>query len=221
MKKTILLLVGISLFTGSVFSQIKYGFALGANTSTLKGDAMQSLNNVFDLTNGIVSQSSHTGISARVFSEIPVSEKFSVEPGLSFNQRGYSLKGELTSTFLKLLNANASLSVTTNYVGVDLLAKINPVGGLSIKLGPQVNYLAGSDLKLKASVLGFNLVNEKIDITGNMKKIDAGLTGAIQYEFSNGVSISGFYTHGLSPVDENSNFKAYNRTAGITLGFSF
>ena len=143
---------------------------------------MQSLNNVFDLTNGIVSQSSHTGISARVFSEIPVSEKFSVEPGLSFNQRGYSLKGELTSNFLKLLNANASLSVTTNYVGVDLLAKINPVGDLSIKLGPQVNYLAGSDLKLKASVLGFNLVNEKIDITGNMKKIDAGLTGAIQYE---------------------------------------
>ncbi len=221
MKKLILLLfISISVCDLS-YSQLSYGFSLGGNISSLKGDAVRSLNNAFDLTNGYVDQHSNTGISARAFVDIPLTEKFSVEPGLSFNQRGYSIRGDLSSTFLKFLNTNISLSANSNYVGLDALAKFKPAEGFSIKVGPQVSFLTNSNVKFKTSVLGFSLVNEEIEITNSMNKVDAGITGALAYEFTNGVSVSGFYTHGLSPVDKNSDFKAFNRTAGITLGFSF
>lgn len=221
MKKLILLLfISISVANLS-YSQLSYGFSLGGNISSLKGDAVKSLNNAFDLTNGYVDQHSNTGISARVFADIPLSEKFSFEPGLSFNQRGYSIRGDLSSSFLKFLNTNISLSANSNYLGLDGLAKYKPAEGFSIKVGPQVSLLTNSIVKFKTTVLGFSLVNEEIEISNSLSKIDAGITGALAYEFTNGVSVSGFYTHGLSPVDKNSDFKAYNRTAGITLGFSF
>lgn len=221
MKKLILLLLLATSVYNLSFSQLSYGFSFGGNISSLKGDAVRSLNNAFDLTNGYVDQHANTGISARAFADIPVTEKFGVEPGLSFNQRGYSIRGDLSSTFLKFLNTNISASVNSNYIGLDALAKFKPAEGLSIKVGPQVSFLTNSNVKFKTSVLGFSLLNKEIEITNNMNKVDAGITGALAYEFGKGVSVSGFYTHGLSPVDKNSNFKAYNRTVGLTLGFSF
>jgi hypothetical protein len=203
------------------FAQVKYGLAAGGNISTLKGDAVKSLNNVFDLTKGVADQQSNPGFTARASAELPVSEIFSIEPGLSFSQKGYVLKGNFTSGFLKLLNTKANLDVNSNYIGLDALAKIKPVAGFSIKFGPQVNYLVNSNVDISTSVFGFSLHNESIDLTGDMKKIDAGLSGGLEYEFGNGITVSGYYTHGLSPVDKNSNFKAYNRSAGITLGYKF
>jgi len=221
MKKSILLFLFSAFINVCSYSQLTYGFSLGGNSSSLKGDAVKSLSNAIDLTNGIVKQKSNTGVSLRGFVEIPLSEKFSVEPGLSYNQRGYSLKGELSSNILKILNANTSLSVNNNYVGIDALAKIKPTKGLSIKAGPQINFLTNSNVKMSSSVLGFSLLNKSYDITNSINKLDVGITGALAYEFESGVSVSGFYTHGFSPVDKNSNFKAYNRTAGISVGFAF
>jgi hypothetical protein len=224
MKKIILPLTLAVLFltiTILSFAQVKYRFAAGGNISALKGDAVKSLNNVFDLTKGVADQQSNFGFTVRASAELPVNEMFSIEPGLSFSQKGYVLKGDFTSGFLKLLNTKANLDVNSNYIGLDALVKINPAAGFSIKFGPQINYLVTSNVKITSSVFGFSLLNESIDLTGEMKRVDAGLTGGLEYEFGNGITVSGYYTHGLSAVDKNSNFKAYNRSAGFTLGYKF
>ena len=201
--------------------QVKFGVQAGANVSTLKGDAIQSLNNVFDITKGIVDQTSKYGFSGRAYASIPVDKMFGVETGLSYQQKGYRIAGDFNSTFLKLLNVRADLINTSHYIGLDALANVTPVNGLSIKAGPQVSYLVKNNLNVRSSVLGFNLINRDIDLTSNTNQFDVGLTGGIGYTFKNGISLNGYYTHGLSPIDKNSSIRAFNRSGGIMVGFEF
>lgn len=221
MKKVLPGLILVLAIAYSSTAQVKFGVQAGANVSTLKGDAIQSLNNVFDITKGMVDQTSKYGFAGRAYATFPVDKMFGVETGLSYQQKGYKVAGDFSSTFLKLLNAKADLINTSNYIGLDAMATIAPAEGLSIKAGPQINYLANNSLRIKSSVLGFNLLNEKVDLTSNTNPWDFGLTGGIGYKFKNGVSVNGYYTHGLSPIDKNANIKAYNRSGGITLGFEF
>lgn len=221
MKKILLSITVLLVFALTSNAQIKFGVQAGANVSTLKGDAIQSLNNVFDITKGMVDQASKYGFTGRVYASIPVDKMFGVETGLSYQQKGYKVAGDFNSNFLKLLNVRADLINTSHYIGLDALAKVNPVEGLSIKAGPQVSYLAKNNLNVRSSVLGFNLINRDINLTGNTNQWDVGLTGGIGYTFKNGISLNGYYTHGLSPIDKNSNIKAFNRSGGITVGFEF
>lgn len=92
---------------------------------------------------------------------------------------------------------------------------------MSIKAGPQASYLVKNTLNIRSSVLGFNLINQKVDLTSNTNQWDMGLTGGMSYKFKNGFSLNGYYTHGLSPIDKNANIKAYNRSGGVTVGFEF
>ena len=54
-----------------------------------------------------------------------------------------------------------------------------------------------------------------------MNSIDVGLTGGLGYQFNNGFSISASYDHGLSRLDKNENFKAYNQAVKVGVGFTF
>jgi opacity protein-like surface antigen len=60
-----------------------------------------------------------------------------------------------------------------------------------------------------------------MDVTNQFKTVDMSLVGGISYKFENGLSIEAAYDHGLSRVDKNSNFKSYNRTFKVGLGFTF
>ncbi|MGE5106158.1 MAG: porin family protein [Sphingobacteriales bacterium] len=221
MKKNLLSLLSMLLFTYIASAQVLFGVQAGGNVSTLKGDAIQSLNNVFDITNGIVDQKSKFGFTGRAYASLPISQSFGVETGLSYQQKGYKISGDFNSTFLKLLNTKADLINTSHYIGLDALAKVNISEGLSIKAGPQISYLAKNNLNIRSSILGFNLLNQDFDLTSNTNIWDMGLTGGISYKVSNGITINGYYTHGLSPIDKNANIKAYNRSGGITVGFEF
>lgn len=221
MKKNLLSLLSMLLFTYIASAQVSFGVQAGGNVSTLKGDAIQSLNNVFDITNGIVDQKSKFGFTGRAYASLPISQSFGIETGLSYQQKGYKISGDFNSTFLKLLNTKADLINTSHYIGLDALAKVNISEGLSIKAGPQISYLAKNNLNIRSSILGFNLLNQDFDLTSNTNIWDMGLTGGISYKVSNGITINGYYTHGLSPIDKNANIKAYNRSGGITVGFEF
>lgn len=221
MKKNLLVFIVLLVSAFSSTAQVSFGVQAGGNVSALKGDAIKSLNNLFDITNGIVDQTSKFGFSGRTYASIPIDKSFEVETGVSYQQKGYKITGDFNSTFLKLLNARADLINTSQYIGLDALAKVTPAEGLSIKAGPQVSYLVKNNLKIRSSVLGFNLLNQNVNLTSNTNEWDFGLTGGIGYKFKNGISLNGYYTHGLSPIDKNATVKAYNRSGGVTVGFEF
>ena len=209
------------IIMNSTKAQITYGVQAGATIANWKGDALQSLNNVVDLSNGFITTKSKTGISIGGYLNIPVSDKISFEPGLQYAQKGYTMQGNLKIDALKFLGVNASAKVEAHYIDVPLVLKAEVAKGLSIYAGPQLSYLVKNNLHLNAGVLGISLYNNKIDITDNFNRVDMGIAGGIGYKFDNGFNIKAGYDYGLSKLDKNDNFKAYNRVAKITVGFSF
>ena len=221
MKYKFTLAVISMIIMNSTKAQITYGVQAGATIANWKGDALQSLNDVVDLSNGFVTTKSKTGISIGGYVNIPVTDKISFEPGLQYAQKGYTMQGDLKVDALKFLGVNASANVEAHYIDIPLVLKAELAKGLSIYAGPQVSYLVKNNLHLNAGILGISLYNDRLDITDNFNRVDMGLAGGIGYKFDNGFNIKAGYDYGLSKLDKNDNFKAYNRVAKISVGFSF
>jgi hypothetical protein len=221
MKKIFTLTITFCLLTIASFAQIRFGIKAGVNNSSWKGAATGSLNDLMSVTNGSLSTGNHTGFYAGGFTEVAISRIFSIEPGLYYSQKGYQVKGELAIDKLDVLSAGATATLQSHYIDMPVLVKAEVARGLKLYAGPQVSYLVKNNLNLRAGALGFDIVNTNMDVTNQFKTVDMSLVGGVSYKFENGLSIEAAYDHGLSRVDKNSNFKSYNRTFKVGLGFTF
>lgn len=201
-------------------AQPSFGIGGGVTSSTMKGDAVNSLNSLLDYTDGKVTTKSRTGFYGGAYANIPLGGGISVEPGVYYAQKGYELKGELNIKNMEFLGMNAKAELQSHYIDIPLLLKAD-LGGLQVFAGPQVSYLAKADLRTTAGVLGFNVLNRKMDASEQLNRWDAGITGGLGYQFANGVNIRASYDHGLSKADANQNLDTYNRSFKVGLGFSF
>lgn len=197
-----------------------FGVKAGVTSSAMKGEAIDNLNGLLDFTQDRITTNNKTGFFAGGYVTIPVSSQFAIEPALYYSQKGYEMKGELNIKGAEFLGINARAELASHYIDLPLLLKGN-FSGFQVFAGPQVSYLAKADLRTKAGVVGFNVLNKKMDATEQFNRWDAGITGGIGYQFKNGPSISASYDHGLSRADANKNLNAYNRSIKVGLGFSF
>jgi len=222
MKKKFLLIPVVVFISTFSFAQskISYGFRAGVSSADMRGDAVQSLNNVLDFAKDYVSTGSRTGFYTGTYVSIPLGNTFSVEPGLYYSEKGYQLKGSLNVKGVSVLGVNAKAQLQLNYIDLPVLLKAN-MGGLQLFAGPQISYLLNSDLKVSAGALGFNLLSYKLPVTSQFNHWDAGLTAGIGYQFNNGLNLQASYDYGLSKVDANKQFSAYNRMMKIGMGFNF
>jgi hypothetical protein len=221
MKKHILLLGSIVIST-LTFAQVNIsgGVRAGLSYSGMQGDAINSLNKLLDFADGMVTAGNRTGFFAGTYATIPVSNIISLEPALYYSQKGYEIKGALNVKGAEFLTANAKAQLQSHYIDMPVLLKAN-ISGLQLFAGPQVSYLMQADLKTTAGVLGFNLLNSKMDATQQFNRWDVGLTGGIGYQFTNGINVMVAYDHGLSKADANKNFDSYNRSFKAGIGLSF
>jgi len=202
-------------------AQITYGIRSGVNFTKWQGDDLQIIEDLLDMTDGYVITKGKTGFHIGGYVNIPISETFSFEPGLAYSKKGYSINGDFQIPVLKYLGINAGARVQSHYIDIPLVLKANVVKGLNVYAGPQVSYLARSTLNAKLGVLGISLFNRGIGITGRFNKVDLGLTGGIGYAFENGLNIQAGYDYGLSKLDKNDNYEAYNHVVKVSLGYTF
>lgn len=221
MKKNFTLTVLSVLIITGTKAQVSYGVQAGVNIANWQGDAMQSLNDVVDLSNGYITTKSRTGFNVGTYINIPLTEQISFEPGIQYAQKGYTMQGDLKIDALKFLGVNASAKVESHYIDMPLLLKAGVAKGLSVYAGPQISYLAKTNLHVNSSILGISLLNRKLDLTDNFNRLDMGIVGGLGYQFDNGFNIKAGYDYGLSKLDKNDNFKAYNRVVKLSIGFSF
>ena len=221
MKHKLAFAVVCLIIMGSAKAQVSYGVQAGVNIANFKGEALNSLNNVVDLTNGFINTKSKTGFHVGGYVNIPVTDKISFEPGVQYSQKGYAMKGDLKIDALKFLGVNASAKVQAHYIDMPLVLKAEVAKGLSIYAGPQISYLVKNNFQVNTSVLGISLLNKKLNLTNNFNRMDIGLAGGVGYKFDNGFNVKAGYDYGLSKLDKNDNFKAYNRVVKVSVGFSF
>jgi hypothetical protein len=221
MKKQILLITALCISFLS-FSQSKpqFGIKAGVSYAGLRGESMNSLNDLVDYTNGWISTQNRMGFFAGGFATIPVAKSISIEPGVYYSQKGYVMKGELGIKGIEFLGANAKAQLNSHYIDVPVLVKAQ-VGGLQLFAGPQLSYLTKADVRTTAGALGFNALDKTFEATEQLNRLDASLTGGIGYQLSSGVTISASYDHGLSKMDADQRFDAYNKSFKVGVGFTF
>jgi hypothetical protein len=221
MKKLFAVTTFSLTMTSFANAQVSYGIRSGINYATWKGEDIQIIEDLVDKTDGYVVTKGRTGLNIGGYVNIPISEVFTFEPGLSYSKKGYSLKGDFQIPVLKYLGVNARAQVQSHYIDIPLVMKANVYKGIQVYAGPQVSFLMRSTLNAKIGILGITLFNRGFGITERFNKVDLGLTGGVGYEFENGLNIRAGYDYGLSPLDKNNNYAAYNRVAKISVGYSF
>lgn len=221
MTKHLLLIAAITISVLG-FSQQKtsFGIKAGISHSNLKGEAMSNLADLVEFSDGMIKQVSRTGFFAGGYASIPVGESISIEPGLYYAQKGAALRGDLDIKGLSFLGANAKAQVNSHYVDLPVVVKAN-LGGFQLFAGPQLSYLAKADLRTSAGALGFNVYDQTRDMTDELNRWDAGVTGGIGYQLNNGLNISASYDHGLTKADANRRLDTYNRSFKVGIGFKF
>lgn len=201
-------------------SNTSFGVRAGVTSSGMRGDAVNNLRNLLDFTNGMIATSDRTGFFVGGFASIPVASTVSVEPALYYSQKGYQMTGSLGLKGVEFLGANAKAQLISNYIDIPVVIKAN-FDGLQLFAGPQFSYLMNADLKMTAGVLGFNLLNKKMDATSQFARTDFALTGGVGYQFSNGMNIMASYDYGLAKADANRNMNSYNRSIKLGIGMRF
>ena len=204
----------------SAQSNLYYGIHAGVSSADMRGDAVSSLDEVIDVAGDYVSTGSRTGFYTGAYMGIPLAKGLAIEPGINYSQKGYQLKGSLNVKGVDVLGINAKAKLHLNYLELPVLLKAN-IGGLEVFAGPQISYLVHSNLTVSAGALGFNVLSYKLPVTSQFNHWDAGITGGIGYQFSNGVNLKASYDHGLSKVDAGKKLDAYNRMIKIGIGLRF
>ncbi len=222
MKKQITLAAGVLFFAVAVHAQAPatFGVRAGVISAGMRGDAVSNLNSLLDFTNGMLTTGNRTGLYAGVYTTLPLGEKISIEPGITYIQKGFALKGNLAMKALSVVGVHAGSKLSMNYIDVPVLIK-GTFNGLQVFAGPQVSYLTGATLNSKAGVLGINLLNNSTNATAQFNRWDAGVTGGVGYEFSNGFSVSAAYDQGLAKVDANKSLSSYNHAVKLGIGMRF
>jgi hypothetical protein len=221
MKKHVVLLITLITATVAIAqTSPSIGIRGGLTSTGMRGDAVSSLNNLLDFTNGAITSANRTGFFAGAYTTIPLSGSIALEPAVYYAQKGYALNGALTAKGADFLGADAGAQLNLHYIDVPVLVKAT-ISGFQVFAGPQLSYLSHAGLKTTAGVLGIALLNKKMDATAQFNRWDAGVTGGVGYQFNNGMNIMAAYDHGLSKVDAGKNTNTYNRSFKIGVGFSF
>ncbi|MDB5251688.1 MAG: hypothetical protein JWP27_857 [Flaviaesturariibacter sp.] len=222
MNKRILLFAAALTASASLFAQSKPVVTLRAGyvSASISGDANTSMQSLLDYTGGAISTTPHKGLFAGAGISIPVATGLTIEPGIGYAQKGYTMKGSLDLKGASFLSPGAKANLTLQYVDLPLLLT-GHVKGLEVFGGPQLSYLAAAKFRTTAGALGINVFDKTMDAVDRFNRWDAGLTGGVGYRFANGLSVRGSYEHGLTKMDANRNIAAYNQAFKVGIGMSF
>lgn len=202
----------------SIKAQVTYHVKVGAQSSNFRGDGIQLIDKLADISSDYLKQGSYTSVYAGVSASIPVGERFSIEPGIQYSKVGATLTGNLALKALSLLGVNASVKAVSHRVEMPVLLKAEIANGLWLFAGPQVNYSYNNNLQLKAGILGINALNKKIAIDNMYEPFSAAALGGFQYQFPGGMQLQALYEYGLSKIANDGNMNLYQNNIKIGIG---
>ena len=196
MKKFLLPLLALAAFNFGTAQEesIRFGIKAGLNFANLVDE---------DLDGDI-----KIGINGGAVIEIPLSEKFALQPEVLFSMQG--LRAEQNSGF------------NLNYINIPIMAKYYISQGLSLQAGPQLGILVSSNTE-------FNGV--KVDSKDIMSSIDLGVNFGAGYQLSSGIFFDVRYNLGLTNVFDFEFRESFdspsiepdgrNSVISISLGYKF
>lgn len=158
---------------------LQIGARAGYNYSTLRGDAAKDMD-----TKGL------SGFHVGLFTEIPLTEKFSVQPEVIYSTQG-----------AKWTLGKESYNFKTQNINVPVLAKFYVAEGLNLQAGPQISFNTGSKFEYDGA-LGKTSKNLDKDA---FSKVNFGAVVGAGYKLTEGLTIDARYNFGLTNVFDKNN----------------
>ncbi|WP_304068881.1 porin family protein [Pedobacter glucosidilyticus] len=215
MKKFLLAILVMATITAS--AQTKFGLKGGVNLANVNISS-QGIN---------LSPDALTSFHLTGFTEFALGEKFAIQPGLSFQGKGFKFKLEDEDSGMSV-EAQANLS----YLEIPVNAVLNlPVGEGSLFLGAGPYAAFGLFGKQEGSVFGEDVVGEDDKVSfgsgeeDDFSATDFGLNLMAGYRLKSGLLFNVGYGIGLSNMIPESqregDSKANNKVLSFSVGFAF
>ncbi len=209
MKK---LFLGLGLVAGTfAFAQTTFGLKGGMNVSSLSKDG------------GLEDQSSKIGFNGGVFLNAPLSEQFSIQPEVLYNNLGS--KVTITEANIGNNNYTAEYARHLDYISVPVMAQFNATPNFYIEAGPQFSFLVDARDKYKNTKNGSTQNAESYSLNkDNFNNFDFALGLGIGYYFTPQLGINARYTAGLTDIyksNSNSTDNVKNNVFQVGLNFRF
>ncbi|MDN3693241.1 porin family protein [Chryseobacterium tructae] len=233
MKK---LFVGLA-FAGSLFinaqektkssSPITFGVKAGINATTISRTNDTYSEGYYDND-----QKMKAGFNAGVFVNIPVAEKFSVQPELLFSQLGSKSEvryrnsnGKFTST------VEASDKVNLNYIVLPLMVQYNILPQLYVEAGPEFGLLLGGKSKSDVTITNgsenftssqSDKYSDKINMD-RFNKFNFGIGIGAGYYFTPQFGVTARFIAGVTDVLKSDyvDFKSRNNAFQVGVAYKF
>ena len=202
MKK--LFLTAAVAVSSLTFAQ-QFGAKAGMNVSTISDEG-------FDDTK------SKVGYYAGVFMNVPVSESFSIQPEVLYNNLG----SKVSST---VLGTTYSSTLNLDYVAVPVMFQYKATPQFYLEAGPEFGILVGAKDKgtEKLTVAGTTTTRDYTnDIKDDVNGFNVGLGIGAGYYFTDNIGISARYVAGLSDIVKDNNGDAVKNNvfqAGVNFKF--
>ena len=179
MKKT-LLFTFITVFAvfAAAAQNISFGAKAGLNLATFTGDALTGLD---------TRASFHIGGLV----EIPITEKFSIQPEVLYSEKGSQFFGE---------------ELNLSYIDFPVLAKYHIIKGLSAELGPVASFLLSAEQ---------HRGGKDADVSDFTKSFDLGIGGGATYRLPMDIFFSLRFTKGLMNISENNTSEGYSSGSNV------
>lgn len=201
------LFLGLGIvISGFAFSQ-QFGLKAGLNVS--------------DINNGAsgTDMKAKTGLYVGVTATIPVSDEFSVQPELIYNQLGaktnlYDFGGII---------GNVSTTTKLDYISLPVMLQYNFPSNFYLELGPEFSYMVSAKQGLSTSI-----ISPSTDINMDyLNRLNVGAGFGAGYNLNKNIGISARYTLGLTGVGKNGNVTDYfldsakNNNLQVGVNFKF
>lgn len=197
----------LGIATVQAQDEVSFGAKAGLNIASLSGDDVDDLD-------------SRTGFHIGAVVEIPISEKFSVQPELMYSQQGAKSEEEFDGV-------TAEGTIRLDYINIPVLAKFYVAEGFSLEAGPQFGFNAKAETEFEVSGGGIEAESETEDIKDDISGFDFGGALGAGYELNNGLFFQTRYVFGFSDVndsdggDEDDGDAVRNGTFSVSVGFKF
>ncbi|MDT0554985.1 porin family protein [Patiriisocius hiemis] len=208
MKKQILLFVAIFFTFSMIYAQapgeVRFGAKAGVNLAKLTGEDIEDADG-------------KTGFHIGGLVEVPVSEKFSIQPEIIFSQQGLQSKDQFG-------DVEVESKFKLDYINVPIMGKYYITDGLSIQVGPQIGFTATAEQEVEVEGDGGNELEGTEDVSDSVSGTDISIGGGLEYRLTNGLFFQGRYMFGVSDVgddDEVFGDSLTNSVLSFSIGFSF
>lgn len=158
----------------------------------------------------------NTGYNAGVFLNLPVVDRLSFQPELMFSQKGY--KSDRSGVL-----GDGTLTQTTNWIEIPILADVEAAKGFNIYIGPQVSFLTKTVNKYDGTFSSSQQTTYESDASKFKKSILGGILG-IGINLNSKLSLNGRYALDFQKNNQDGTtstpaFK--NQVWQVGLGYKF